>query len=82
MGSPNFWTVCHIKFPTPRILKEPEGWRRSSFAKTWQPAAAERDSDAMHGVLIQGGLSPAVDINLVDVVLRGFEVAGMVMIPS
>jgi hypothetical protein len=65
--------------PTPRILNDPDGWRSSSFAKTWHLAAVESDSDATHGVLIHGGRSPALDLPLLGSDLRGLALEGMVI---
>lgn len=43
-----------MKLPMPRDLKEPDGWRFSSFRKMRQEAALERAEDSMSGVVIQG----------------------------
>src|SRR2546423_2760281 len=66
-------------FPTPRILKDPDGWSRSSFARTWRPAAAEREVDGIQGVLIHGGWSLEGGIHFEDGASRGLGVEGMVI---
>ncbi len=43
-----------MRLPTPRDLKEPDGWRFSSLRKMRQPAALERAEDSMRGVEIHG----------------------------
>lgn len=66
----------------PRILNDPEGWRRSSFANTWQPAAADNDSRAIQGVLIHGGPFPLLGVYLGTVNWRGVMLEEMVMSTS
>lgn len=46
--------ALRMKLPTPRDLKEEEGWRFSSLRKMRQPAARERTADSWRGVLRQG----------------------------
>ena len=43
-----------MRFPIPRDLKEPAGWRFSSWRKMRQPAALESAEDSIRGVVIQG----------------------------
>lgn len=50
---PTFWHILEM----PRILKEPDGCRFSSFRKTSWPTSSEIDKLRMTGVLMKSSLS-------------------------
>jgi len=47
-------TARYIKFPTPRDLNDPEGWKSSNFRYTSQPALSDSFCDLINGVWIHG----------------------------
>ena len=46
--------ACRIILPTPRDLKDPDGWRLSNFRKMRHPAVLERWVDSISGVRRHG----------------------------